>query len=113
MKKALMMGCILWAVSVTAQTPNFPEKRATILLDNISLEEALTILSISYGIQFSYSDDVVPTQTIINLSIQDDNLSVALEKLLAPFGVTYKKANETRIVLRASLKTLVKSTTIN
>lgn len=35
-------------------------KKVTIELSNISLGEAITILSISYNIEFSYSDDVVP-----------------------------------------------------
>ena len=99
MTKALLTLCLFWALATIAQTPNPEEKKATILLTNLSLEEALTIFSISYGVQFSYSDDAVPTQTIINLSIQDFNLAVALQKLLAPFGITYKITNGNRIIL--------------
>jgi Carboxypeptidase regulatory-like domain/TonB-dependent Receptor Plug Domain len=99
MKKALMMWCILWAVTITAQTPNLPERKATILLSNISLEEVLTIIGISYSVQFSYSDNIVPSQTIINLSIQDYNLDLALDKLLGPFGISYKRTSGNRLLL--------------
>lgn len=90
---------IAWMAPAQSVDPS--EKKATIVLTGISLEKALSLLSISYGVEFSYSDDVVPTQTIVDLSINDENLVSALDKLLRPFGITYKILN-TRIVLRKS-----------
>jgi hypothetical protein len=109
MKIALLMLCLLMALVTSAQIHNRSEKKVTILPTNISLEEALTILSISYGVQFSYSDDVVPTQTLINLTIQNENLDSALEKLLNPYGITYKITNNNRIVLRNNRRALTQT----
>src|SRR4051794_5292728 len=75
---------------IYAQDIDRDEKKITVLLNNISLEEALTILGISYGVEFSYSDDIVPTETRINLVIQDENLTSALDKLLGPYCIGYK-----------------------
>ena len=76
-------------------------KKVTIHLNNITLEEALTILSISYAIEFSYSDDVVPTHEIVNLSIQDETLTSALDKLLSKFNLGYKVTGK-RVLLKKS-----------
>ena len=76
-------------------------KKVTIHLNNITLEEALTILSISYAIEFSYSDDVVPTHEIVNLSIQDETLTSALDKLLSKFDLGYKVTGK-RVLLKKS-----------
>ena len=88
-------------LSCAAWTQSMHSKKITIELSNITLEEALTILSISYGIDFSYSDDVVPTQEIINLSIQNEALTVVLDKLLGRFNLGYK-INNNRVLLKRS-----------
>ena len=79
--------------------------RLTIDLKNISLEEALTILAITYSVQFSYSDDIVPTQEIVNLSIHDEPLTPVLDKLLLKFNVAYKIVNN-RVLLKRSHRVL-------
>lgn len=87
-----------WAA--TAQTIKLQEKKVTLVLTNISLEESLTIIGISYGVHFSYSDDVVPIQTKVNLNIQNEIITTSLDKLLNPFGITYKIANQNHFILR-------------
>jgi hypothetical protein len=74
-------------------------RTVSIQLNNITLEEALTILSISYGVTFSYSDDVVPLNERIDLSIQKERLTTVLNKLLRPLNLDYKISNK-RILLR-------------
>ena len=90
----LMFSGLSW--SQTGQA-----KKVTIELSNITLEEALTILSISYAIEFSYSDDVVPTHEVVNLSIQDEELTTALDKLLSKFNLGYKVTGK-RVLLKKS-----------
>jgi hypothetical protein len=99
MRTFLFVILMLSAIKGLAQ--NSLGKKVTIELENISVEKALTILSISYGVEFSYSDDIVPTQKIITLSIQNEELLPALEKFLSPLAIGYKIVNN-RILLKKS-----------
>ena len=99
MRHAFVVAFSLLAWMAPAQKVNSQEKKVTVLLNNISLEKALTIIEISYGVQFSYSDDIVPTQAIIKLNIQNETLSASLDKLLKPFKIIFKFTNNNRIVL--------------
>src|SRR5688572_32177787 len=100
MRRLFLIGFTLLTLIASGQTTDPTEKKVTVLLSNISLEEALTIIGISYGIQISYSDDVVPSQTIINLRIEDETLQASLEKILKPYGITYKPLKGNRYVLQ-------------
>lgn len=99
MRKAWIILALL-PVICFCQAPSSEDKKVTVLLTNISLEEAITIINISYGVQISYSDDVVPAQTMINLRIEDETLPQALEKLLKPYALTYKIVSGRRYVLQ-------------
>lgn len=99
MRNVFFLIFLLISSGAVSQIDKPKQKKITVMLNNISLEEALTILSISYSVQFSYSDDVVPTQAMINLSIKDDDLASALDKLLGPYSIAYKKSEGTRIIL--------------
>ena len=103
----IALSLLIWITS--GQSQNLQEKKATVRLSNVSLEEALTIIGISYGVQLSYSDDVVPTQTIINLDIQDEGLTTSLERLLKPYALTFKVTNRNRIILRKIPNTLTQT----
>ena len=80
MRKVCLIFFSLLSWAVFAQKVNPQDKRVTVLLNHISLGEALTVMGISYGVQFSYSDDIVPTQVTINLAIQNETLPTSLEK---------------------------------
>ncbi len=99
MKKVFLL--FLYFIPFVAWTQTGSPKKVTIELSHISLEEALTILSISYGVEFLYSDDIVPTHEIVNLSIKDEQLPSALEKLLSAYNIGYK-INNGRVLLRRS-----------
>src|SRR5687767_9908684 len=92
----------LLTLSGLSWAQNGHAKKVTIELSNITLEEALTILSISYAIEFSYSDDVVPTHEIVNLSIKDEGLTTALDKLLNRFSLGYKITGK-RVLIKKSI----------
>lgn len=95
-------------ISFSGWTQSLPAKKVTIELTNISLEKALTILSLSYGIEFSYSDDVVPTQKAVNLFIHDEDIISVLKKLLTPLNLGYKISNN-RILLKKSSSVLTQT----
>lgn len=90
----LFLSGFAWSQSIL-------EKKVTIELPNITLEEAFTILSISYGVEFSYSDNVVPVQRIVNLSVKDEPLESAMNKLLAGLNIGYK-ISDNRVILKRS-----------
>jgi hypothetical protein len=100
MKITLLALCVLICQPVTALVYQQQQKKVTLSLAGISMEEALAILSIRFGVQFSYSDDVVPLQTIINLAIHDEPLDSALVKLTKPYRLSYRKVRNNRIVLQ-------------
>jgi hypothetical protein len=78
------------------------DQKATIRLSGISLARALEVISASYGVEFSYSDDVVPVETIVDLSIENQNVESALNTLLSPFKIAFKWSGRNRIILRRS-----------
>jgi hypothetical protein len=106
MRTVIFVFALLLTGITLAQSPH--SKKVTIELDNISLEKALAVLSISYGVDFSYSDDVVPTQELVNLSIQNEELSAALNKLLGRFNLDYKITSK-RILIKKSGKVLAQT----
>jgi hypothetical protein len=97
--KFIFLTILLFSGLVTV-AQEAAEKRVTVLLSNISLEKALTVLSISYNVQFSYSDDVVAMETLVNLSIENQTLTEALDEVLTPHAIAYKIVNASRVVLR-------------
>lgn len=100
MQKIFLVFFLLTTSFVTAQIDSTRERKATIMLNNIALGEAVTILGISYGVQFTYSDDVIPTEAIINLDIKNESLTTSLDRLFSPLGISYKIVKENRIILR-------------
>src|SRR5688500_18788695 len=93
---------ILVLISETVVSQGTDSKSITIELSDITLEEALTILAISYDIEFSYSDDVVPTDRIINLSIQNADMKSALDKLFGMLNLGYQVVNKRVLIKRSS-----------
>lgn len=106
MIKTFLTVFIFLSLTARAQTDN--QKKVTIELTNISVDEALTILAISYAVEFSYSDDVVPTQKIVNLLVKNESLTAALDKLFTGLNVGYKIVNN-RVLLRRSPAILVQT----
>lgn len=106
MRSLLIIFFLAYAGSLWSQ--NHPEKKLTIELTNITLAEALTILGISYGVDISYSDNIVPVDKIVNLSLRDEGLTGALDKLLAPFKVSYK-ISKNRVLLKRAMVILTQT----
>src|SRR5688572_4004453 len=94
---------MLFLISETVMSQDTDSKKATIELNDITLAEALAILAISYDIQFSYSDDVVPTDRIVNLSIQNADMKAALDKLFGTLNLSYQISNKRVLIKRSSM----------
>src|SRR5690349_15763202 len=75
------------------------DNKATINLTNVTLERALTEISQEFGIQISYSDDVIPVTSIVSIHATDEDLEHVLGKLFSGLNVTYKRVSG-RVVLR-------------
>lgn len=74
-------------------------KKATINLTNVTLERALSEISQGFGVQISYSDDVIPLQTIVSVHATNEDLDRVLGELFSGLNVTYKRVSG-RVVLR-------------
>jgi hypothetical protein len=100
MRNAFLVIFSLCTWIATAQSVDRDDNKVTIVLNNIPLEKALAIIGLSYGVQFSYSDDIIPTQNIINLNVNNETLAACLHKLLTPFGIRYKIVKENHVILQ-------------
>ncbi|MEJ7646040.1 MAG: TonB-dependent receptor [Chryseolinea sp.] len=99
MKTTLLLLFVCLTFSSHAQSNN--PKKVTLTLSAISLERALAVLAAAYQTDVSYSDDIVPVDDIVSLSIQDETLANALDKLLRPYDLGYKVIKD-RVVLKRS-----------
>jgi hypothetical protein len=106
MRNIFLAVCVIISGVAVAQSGGQLEKKATIEVSNISLEKALSILSLSYDVEFSYSDSVVPVDSIVSLSINQENISAVLDKLLSLYQLSYKIVNK-RVILKRSSVPLV------
>lgn len=99
MKFYITILWILFAVSTFAQKDQRTQK-VTLKLDDITLEEALTVIGISYHIDFSYSQDLVPLNTKVALDVSAQPLNDVLTSLLEPLQLEYKFIRN-RVVIRS------------
>jgi hypothetical protein len=107
MKLLITLACLFVATCALGQKSNV-DQRVTLKLENITLEEALTVLAISYGVPFSYSDDLVPLQSKVSLDVEEESLKDVLKTLLDPMSLEYKFVRN-RIVIRYPSSALVQT----
>ncbi len=72
-----------------AQDTPILNKKATLLFEQEKLETVLSSLSALYAVEFSYSDNVVPINTLISIPKQHASLQDALEQVLKGLDIGY------------------------
>lgn len=102
LKQIVTIGLIVYGLffspelmSQTLQTP------VSLQVENVSLEEALELLSVKYAIGFAYSDDVIPTKQKVSIKAVNTPLGKVLDNLLVGTNVQYKQVGQ-YIVLKAA-----------
>jgi hypothetical protein len=75
------------------------EKRVSLSVTQVEMEKVLQILSQNYGIQFSYSSQVVPIHVQISVHFRDQPLEFVLKSIFEPRSISYSTIGN-RIVLR-------------
>jgi hypothetical protein len=97
----LIVYGLLFSGGLFAQTL---ETTVSLQATNVSLEEALELLSVKYSIGFAYSDDVVPTRHKVSINAVNLPLHKVLDKLLVGTDVQYKQVGQ-YIVLKSASST--------
>jgi hypothetical protein len=92
---ALLFFCLNLAGAQTARL----QKKITIELTDVTLENALNTLKKRYGVRFSYANNLIPLTQKVNVSAKNQPLSEVLEALLKDTDVIYKSVGN-QIVLR-------------
>lgn len=102
----------LWSALAQA---NKLDKKITVHLTNVTVEEALSIISKVSAIEFTYSDDVVPVNERVSIAADEQKLSAVLSFLLINFQIEYKYTRD-RIIFRkapAPLSQTVRGTIVD
>lgn len=88
----------LIAVQVSAQT-SLLQKKVSLHYKEISIADALKVLRLKYGIQFSYSTNIVPANKKVQLYLKQVPLDVALKTIFLDTDIGYEVVG-TQVVLR-------------
>ena len=97
MRLPILLILLLFSLSSLAQK-QLLETKISFHCTNEPLEGVLASLHKRYGLEFAYSDDVIPVNAAVNLSLEQQTLKLLLEKLVHDFGLSYKVLNN-RIIL--------------
>lgn len=99
MRKFLITGIFLLAIlSLHAQQAGL-DKTVSLNYQRVPLERALQDISEDYAVFFSYSKDIVPVREKVSVSVYNQPLRLALDKLLSSTKIVYAPIGE-QIVLR-------------
>jgi len=105
MRYSVSVGCIIFCFcSLAFASSSFSQKvlshKVTADLKNVSLENALEIISASAGVKIAYSDQVLKKTTVVNKDLNNENLGEALSKLLSPIGLSYSVVEDVVVIVR-------------
>ncbi len=96
-KLHLLLLCLY--VSIHISHGQILEKYVTMQFKNITLEEAIQKMKITYGVNFTYSPDQINLNQKVSLNVKSVSLGNALNELFTPTTITYKSVGN-QIVLK-------------
>jgi hypothetical protein len=88
------------------------EKKLSISVRNISIKEAIEVISNKAGINFSYSDDLVSLSQKVSINAVDMSLKDILNQLFADKSIEYKMVGN-QIILQTKKTSKARKFTIN
>jgi len=77
------------------------DKKISIDLSQVTLEQALDIISNKAGFTFSYSDDIIPVQLTVSLSVKNKTVRKIFDLLFDDIDIEYTIVNN-QIALKTS-----------
>ena len=106
----LVFLCLLLLLLATPKSAAQVEsKKVTIYFQNIPLDLALKKIKAQYGVNFSFSPDVINLNQRVSLNVRNVPLEYALDQLFLTLPVSYRIVGN-QIVLKRSKSTVVKVT---
>ncbi|WP_254412154.1 SusC/RagA family TonB-linked outer membrane protein [Dyadobacter diqingensis] len=93
---AIVFACASFAHDSRAQ--QVLDRKVSLSVRNVSLQEALRKLERSGEVKFVYSENVVSTSRLVSVETKNARLTTVLDKLFQSYGITYSVVND-RIVL--------------
>jgi TonB-linked SusC/RagA family outer membrane protein len=88
-------------------------KRLSINLKNVTLENALTYIQHKADVKFVYSSSIIPLSTKVSVNASQEKLSIVLNKLFIALSINYSVNDESEyIVLKKNQVALADSTNL-
>lgn len=98
MRPIIILVLALLCLSTYAQS-GILDQKVSLRYDNVSLEKVLQSIRKSYGIKFSYIDNVIPLNQKVSLRIKNQPLRAALDELFKGLPVSYQQVGD-QVVLK-------------
>ncbi len=97
----VFLSClILWAGQAIGQVL---EKKISITVKNVSLENTLQKISEASGVMFSYNPKTIPVSQLITIKAKNKSVQQLLDELSNKAGITYSLV-ENQVILKAAKK---------
>lgn len=89
----LLVG-ILLASSSEAQRQSLDKIFVSIDIDNLTLENALQLLSNETEFNFSYNDERINENEVVNASVKNKSMTILLKRMSKDYNLKFKRINE-------------------
>ena len=89
----ILVGMLLASTS-EAQRQSLEKIYITVEIDNLTLEEALQLLSDETEFNFSYNDIRIDEEQVISASANNKSMTAFLKKISKEYGLKFKRINE-------------------
>lgn len=100
-KSPALVTILLLLMAPDAVSQNILDKRITLNLNKVTLEEAFDIIADEAGISFSYSTRSIPIDQKVSINISEEKLSEVLDQLFLGLRIEYVWL-ENKMILRKS-----------
>ncbi|WP_207534445.1 SusC/RagA family TonB-linked outer membrane protein [Desertivirga arenae] len=107
MRYSVVTSCIIFCFCTFAfANSSFSQKvlthKVTADLNNVTLENALEMISSSAGVKIAYSNQILKKTNVVNKELKNESLGEVLTKLLAPAGLSYSVVEDVVVIVKSS-----------
>ncbi len=101
MKKYLLLLCAFFSLLAPAFSQTVLEERITVVVRDLSLEDALVLLARRAGVGIAYSSEVLPKK-VVSLNFRNTPLQRILDNLLADTFLTYRRIGRQIVIVEST-----------